>query len=324
MNTGEAERQAPDVSIVIVSWNVRELLNDCLESIELHRGALDCEIIVVDNQSVDGSTEMVRRVFPSVVLIENAANVGFAAANNQGFDVATGRHVFILNPDTRLVDDSLPRLVQILDEHPGLGVVGPRLCYPDGEVQEPCARRFPSLLYVLAHELLALDAVPLLRRWVRRRFRGYSYESSHPVEAISGAAMLARRDVLAGVRGFGESFVHCGEDLDLCYRVHRAGWGIWYQHDCRVVHLGGQSSKQAPEWVTVNSLFSYGEYFARCGGPFRKRIYRAMVLLFWVPSHLLRGAVKVLVGQESPDRFRQRWRAMRSVVAWRRSAAVRG
>ncbi len=318
MSTDEAAAKAPDVSIVIVSWNVRELLKDCLHSIELHRGTLACETIVVDNRSADASAEMVRRDFPSVVLIANADNVGFAVANNQGFEVARGRTVFILNPDTLLVDDSLPRMVRILEENPGLGVVGPRLCYPNGEIQEPCARRLPSLLHVLVHELLALDRAPWVGSWVRPLFRGYSYESSHPVEAVSGAAMLARRDVLARLRGFGTFFVHCGEDLDLCYRAQRAGWGIWYQHDCRVVHFAGQSSKQASEWATVNSLRSYGEYFARCGGPLSQPAYRAMVIFFWAPAHLVRGAVKRLVGQEAPDRFRERWRTVRSVVAGRR------
>lgn len=313
-----AGARAPDVSIVIVSWNVRELLRDCLESIATHRGSLDCEIIVVDNQSGDGSAEMVRHDFPGVQLVQSEVNLGFARGNNRGFALAKGRHVFILNPDTLLVDDSLSRLVRILDENPRIGVAGPRLCSPDGEVQAACARRFFSLSHALTHELLGLHTLPLVRNWVRRAFRGYSYDSSQTVEAVSGAAMLVRRDVLAQVGGFGEMFVHCGEDLDLCYRIHRAGWQIWYQHDCRVIHFGGQSSDQVPEWTTVNQMFSYGVYFERCGGPSKRRIYRMLVLLFWVPNHLARGAVKLLAGRESPERLRGRWRSVRSVVAGRR------
>jgi GT2 family glycosyltransferase len=311
------EAGLPDVSIVIVSWNVREMLRDCLKSIEAHRGSLDCEIIVVDNRSGDGSAEMVRRDFPDAVLVENALNAGFARGNNQGFALAKGRHVFILNPDTLLVDDSLARLVRILDENPRIGAAGPLLCYPDGEVQAPCARRFPSLGHALTHELLGLNTLPLLGGWVRRSFQGYSYDSSQAVEALCGAAMLVRREVLAQLGGFGQSFVHCGEDLDLCYRIHRAGWETWYQHDCRVVHFGGQSSNQVPLWSTVNSLLSYGEYFARCGGPLQSRLYRVFLLLFWAPNHLVRGALKLLAGRESPERLRQRWRAVRAVVAGR-------
>jgi hypothetical protein len=313
-----AGARAPDVSIVIVSWNVRELLRDCLKSIEAQRGSLDCQIIVVDNCSSDGSAEMLRRDFPGVELIANALNAGFARANNQGFALAKARHVFVLNPDTLLVDDSLARLVRILDEDPAIAVAGPRLCYPDGEVQEPCARRFPSLGHALTHELLGLSALPLVRGWVRRVFRGYSHDSSQAVEAVCGAAMLVRREVLEQVGGFGDAFVHCGEDLDLCYRIHRAGGQIWYQHDCRVIHFGGASSDQVPEWTTVNSLLSFGEYFARCRGPLQARLYRALVLLFWVPNHMARGAAKLLLGRESPERLRQRWRAVRSVVAGRR------
>ena len=308
----------PDVSIVIVSWNVSRLLVDCLQSIERHKGALRCEVIVVDNASADDSVKRVAEEFPAVRLVANRDNVGFAIANNQGFELATGRHVFILNPDTLLVDGSLERMVRELDARAAVGMVGPRLCFLDGETQRFCARRLPSLMDVLLTEILPLDALHGLRPLLRERLEPYAYDRSQPVEAISGAAMLVRREVLAQIAGFGETFIHGGEDLDLCFRLRKAGFELWYLHDCTVVHFGGQSSKQVPEWAAVNSLLSYGEYFARTRTRAHALLLRLMVVTMWVPTRLALGVVRLGRGADSREQLRQRWKMARSLVTWKR------
>ena len=131
--------------------------------------------------------------------------------------------------------------------------------------------------------------------------------------------MLVRASQLHALGGFGESFQHCGEDLDLCFRLWRGGSQIWYRHDARIVHWGGQSSKQATEWVTINAMISYAEYFRLCRGATSALAFKAMVLLIWAPLHLAKGVVKILAGHENGERLGQRVRSIRDVLLARRA-----
>jgi N-acetylglucosaminyl-diphospho-decaprenol L-rhamnosyltransferase len=306
-----------DVSVVIVSWNVKDILLECLGSLKTGAAGLSLQVIVVDNASGDGSAAAVRAAYPDVLVIESDVNLGFAAANNRGFSVALGDFTFILNPDTVVDAACIATLVAALKGDSGLGMVGPRLCSPDGSVQAACARRLPSLADVLLDELLGLWKPDEWRFVVGRS--PTDLEKTQDVEAISGAAMLMRTADVRSLGGFGESFHHCGEDLDLCVRVRRRSGRIRYLHDAKVLHLGGQSSKQAAEWVTINALLSYEEYFRRCEGRVEAAIFRAMVWLIWAPLHLAKGIVHRLTGREDWKRFAQRRRAVRDVLLGRKA-----
>ncbi|HFD40431.1 MAG TPA: glycosyltransferase family 2 protein [Anaerolineae bacterium] len=246
-----------DLAVVTVSYNTRDLLADCLDSAlaGLARSALNGQVWVVDNASGDGSAEMVRRRFPQVRLIAHDENLGFAAGNNlalrrMGFPRLAARHILFLNPDTRIVGDALGLLVRFLDETPRAGVVGPRLVYGDGRFQHS-AFAFPGLAQIL------LDFFPLHPRLLESRLNGRyprrRYESGAPfaVDHPLGAALMVRAEALAQVGPFDEDFFMYCEEIDLCRRIKKAGWGVYCAPQAEIVHLAGQSTRQFREQMFV-------------------------------------------------------------------------
>lgn len=228
-----------DLSIIIVNWNTRDLLRDCLASVFQGLGSLTAEVIVVDNASHDGSVEMLRVDFPQVRLIENDRNLGFAAGNNVALRLSIGRHVLLLNTDTLVRDHVLPEAVAWLDLHPEVGVMGPRLLNADGTVQPSCSA-FPSLWF-LAMQTLGLTRIPALDHY---RMTGWDRGSERRVDVISGAAMFVRRTAIATVGLLDEAFFFYGEETDWCHRFKQAGWKIVFVPIPEIVHFGnGAASK---------------------------------------------------------------------------------
>lgn len=243
----------PPVGVVIVSWNVRDLLHEALAS--LAASTAPTRVVVVDNASTDGSAAMVAAAFPAVALIANADNRGFTAGNNQGFAalgvdvrarrVAPGapRHVLMLNPDAAVAPDAVALLAGYLDAHPDAGAVGPLVLNPDGSVQ-PSRRRFPTPLTGL------LESTPLGWRWpgspAARRFHmaDVPIGSDGPVDWVTGAALMVRSDALAAAGGFDEGFFMYSEEVDLCRRLRDAGWATHFCGAARVTHHEGKSSEQ--------------------------------------------------------------------------------
>lgn len=233
-----------DLSVVIVSWNTRDLLAQCLASVYAHPPDGTLDVLVVDNASTDGSVELVRARFPRVRLIENRENVGFARACNQGMRQAVGQAVLILNSDTIVQAGALQALLACLERHPSAGACGPMLLNPDGSFQASFAD-FPTLRAELIHQF------GLARRLLSRSYPSYDLEASRVprvVEWVGGACMLVRRACLEQVGLLDESFVMYGEEVDWCYRMRARGWAVWYTPSARVVHLGGQSAARVPTW----------------------------------------------------------------------------
>jgi GT2 family glycosyltransferase len=305
-----------DVSVIIVSWNVREFLRVCIDSIILARGDASMEIIVVDNASADGSTEMVRHRFPDVELVESTTNLGFGPANNLGLARSRGRYVFFLNPDTRLSAGALSRLIECLDRQRAFDVVGPRLIDPDGTVQRVCACRLPSLALTL-FEAMYLHRVPAIGRRIKDRLVSpYDLDKSQEVDAISGAAMFARREAVLAVAGFDESFLHTAEDMDLCLRLRANGSRILYLADAEVVHFGGRSVALATSRASTMSIMSMYVYFRRSRGRLYGFAYKLIVQLVQMPMLLLVGITKAIARRESRD-LRERVRLAKAVWMWR-------
>lgn len=228
----------PRLSVIIVNWKTRDLLRNCLHALYSSNPPQPCEVIVVDNGSADLSAGMVRRTFPDVHLIANAENLGYARANNQGIAVANGEYVVLLNSDALPRPGTLTALADLLDRHPEVGVVSPRLVLPDGTPQPFAFGRDPSPRY-------------LLRRGWRRLAQGralHNWAVSRPVRVdwVSGACLMTRRAVLDVAGGLDESFFMYFEDVDFCRRVRQAGWQVVYAPVADCVHLGGQSQKQNP------------------------------------------------------------------------------
>ncbi len=231
------------LSLIIVNWNVCDLLQRAIASVYASWDGLPgLEIIVVDNASHDDSVAMLRETFPQVVVIANAENRGFTGGNNQGLAAATGDFLLLLNPDTEIVGDALPRMIAYLQNHPGVGMIGPQLLNPDGSVQSS-RRRFPTL------PVLFLESTWLEKLAPRKSLR-YYYAQEQPDDAIqdvdwiTGAAMLTRREVIAQVGGMDEGFFMYSEELDWCRRIREAGWRVIYFPEARVTHHEGKSSEQ--------------------------------------------------------------------------------
>jgi GT2 family glycosyltransferase len=234
---------APQVTIVIVSFNTRELLRECILTLQREAGGVVYETIVVDNASRDGSADMITSQFPDVRLIRSETNLGFASANNRAFEIARGRYLVLLNSDALLTPGALPLSVMHMEENPAVGLGGARLVGRDGSWQ-PAARMFPSPL----NELLMMSG--LAANYPDSHFFGRADRTwANPGEAaavdwVPGAYSIIRKDVLDRVGYFDERFFLYYEEVDLCRRIRAAGYEIWYWPDVVTVHLGGESSRQ--------------------------------------------------------------------------------
>jgi GT2 family glycosyltransferase len=220
-----------DLSILVVNWNTRDLLSQCLQSIYDTTHTLAYRIIVVDNASTDGSQAMVRQRFPQVCLVENDQNVGFARANNQALAVSRGRYSLLLNSDTVVLPHAMEKMVQFADAHPDAGIVGCRLLNEDGSLQKSWAS-FPTLW----SEVLGRNF--RIRRLVERNPLVYE------VDWVGGACMLVRPGAVDEVGLLDVSFFMYSEETDWCFRMRQRGWKVYYLADAEIVHLGGGSASR--------------------------------------------------------------------------------
>ena len=231
-----------DLSIIIVSWNVRDLLMSCLRSVDRETYGIRYEIFVVDNASDDQSAQMVRQQFPEVMLIANEVNRGFAAACNQALRRARGRMILLLNPDTLIFNNALEKLTQWMDERPKIGILGPQILNTDLSIQ-PSTRTFPSLgIQILV--ILKLHRAFSFFPSVARYFGLNQALSPHRVDQVMGACFLIRRQTFQSIGYFDERFWIWFEEVDYCRRAADAGWETWYTPIAQVMHQKGRSFEQ--------------------------------------------------------------------------------
>lgn len=249
-----------DLSVVIVSYQVRDLLRGCLQSALANEG-VSFELCVVDNASTDGTAEMVRQEFPQVRLIALSKNVGYAAANNAGLVGREARYHLLLNPDTKLPPDAFARMVQFMDEHPDAGAAGPKLVREDGSLDLACRRSFPSP-EVSFYRMLGLSKrFPKSRRFGRYNLTYLDPDEVAEVDSVVGAFMMVRREAIQDAGLLDQSFFMYGEDLDWAYRIKAKGWKIYYNPAVTVLHYKGQSSRKLAAKAT-------------------REFYRAMLLFY--------------------------------------------
>ncbi|MGD9144800.1 MAG: glycosyltransferase family 2 protein [Anaerolineae bacterium] len=262
-----------DLGIVIVNYNVRDLLRDCLASVYESRGDFNFQVCVVDNGSDDGSADMVADEFPLAQIIR-AENRGYAAGNNLGLrafgfrDAGSGvrdeagetsepthpHYALLLNPDTVLPPSALADMLKFMTEHSGAGVVGPRLVREDGSLDRACRRSFPTP-EVAAYKMSGLSRLfPRSERFGQYNLTYLSPDVTTEVDSVVGAFMLIRGEVLASVGLLDEQFFMYAEDLDLCYRIKEQGWQVWYNSGVTVLHYKGQSSRQ-------RSMFANAKFY---------------------------------------------------------------
>lgn len=238
----------PAVSIAIINWNTKDLLENCLRSIYDSPSTCESEVLVVDNASTDGSAELLRRDFPQVKLIANKSNRGYATAANQAVQSGRGRYIFVLNSDTEIFPGAVDALLAFADDHSDVGAIGPRLINPDGTLQLSC-RRFPSFGTGVGHALLSLFSAnnPYTKKY---RLTDWDHAEATEVDWVSGAALFLRRDAVLQVGLFDETYFMYVEDMDLCYRLWEAHWTVYYQPAATVMHYVAQSSRiRSPQMV---------------------------------------------------------------------------
>jgi GT2 family glycosyltransferase len=257
-----------NLSICIVTYRARDYLLECLRSIYEYTRQISYEIVVVDNGSRDGTAELVRDNFQSVVYVENPGNAGFSRPMNQALRAANGRYVLLLNPDTRVIDDAIQKLVQFLEDNPRVGIAGPKVLNPDGTLQKPCRRSEARPWDVFTYFLGLADRFPH-----DKRFSGYymgfiDENTTHEVHGVSGSCMLIRKDVIDQIGSFDEDYFAYQEDADYCLRARQAGWKIFYYPEARITHFGGRGGSRVQpyrsiwEWHKSYYLY-YRKHFAK-------------------------------------------------------------
>lgn len=297
------------LSILIVNWNVRDLLRDCLRSIERGRGALEVEVIVVDSASGDDSVAMVAAEFPWVTLRPQSENVGFPRGNNIALAEARGDHLLLLNPDTVVLDDALTVMVAYLEKNPEVGAVGPQLLNPDGSVQSS-RRRFPTLATGFFESTWLEGVAP----GVLRRYYALDLPDDRmaDVDWLVGACIMVPRGVYEQIGGLDEAYYMYSEELDWCRRIKEAGWRVVYHPEARVVHHVGKSSEQAVTARHINFQRAKLRYFLKYHGRAAAGVLRNFLLASYA-WELLIEAAKGALGNK-PELRRQRVRAYLDVL----------
>ena len=287
------------VSIVVVSWNVRALLERCLSSIRAEAAAWPggvVETLVVDNASRDGSVALLQQAFPEAHLIVNPENRGFSAACNQAFARCSGDAILLLNPDAELVPGALSTLVAYLEGHPEVGVVGPLLLNPDGTVQSS-RRRFPTLATAFLESTIIQDSFPGLPHLRRYYCLDQPDDREQQVDWLVGACLLLRRKALAEVGGLDERFFLYFEEVDWCLRARPAGWRAAYLPQARVIHSAGQSSGQDLRLRHLYFTESKGRFYAKHYGPVAGGLVRWFLLASYA-LQILEDGIKMALGHK--------------------------
>jgi N-acetylglucosaminyl-diphospho-decaprenol L-rhamnosyltransferase len=300
-----------DVSVCIANWNCREMLRKCLESLHDQPQDVRLETIVVDNASEDGAAEMVARDFPEVVLVRNAANTGFSCANNQAARKARGQYLFFLNNDTVVPAGALRRLLNYAEEHPEVGMIGPRLC--DGAGRAQVSYRQRPTLATLLHRTSLLRWTGLLRESYRRyRREEFDPDSTRPVEVLMGAAMFLPREVFFACGAWDEEFTFGGEDMDLSVRVGRRHRVVFHPR-VEITHYGRVSTRQHIGYASSNMVIGFARYLRKSGSSSLALLAYKLVVMLDVPLQAaLKGA------QYLWRRLRgQREKAKKSLLAFR-------
>lgn len=271
-----------DLSIVIVNWKVRDLLEKCLDSIFRYQGDYKIEVLVVDNDSQDGSPEMIMTDYQDVVMISLPTNIGFAAANNLAIKQASADNIFLLNPDSEITEDFFPKIFQYLAQRQNIEVLGPHIINPDGSTQQSI-RRLPDLWSQIMVLLKLIKIFPNNKFLKKYLYTDFDYTKEQSVDQIMGAAMLIPKEIFDKLGYFDENFFVWFEEVDFCQRVKKAQFNIRYTPDIKIIHQGGKSfSKKGTlkkQWIFDKSLLYY---FLK-----HKNIFSALVILLFIPINLL-------------------------------------
>lgn len=304
------EPDLAELSVIIVNWNVCDLLDKCLASLQDARLAL--EIIVVDCASDDNSVNMIETKYPLVKLLSQKTNIGFTRGNNLGMTTATADTFLLLNPDTEVTGDALDKMYDLLQERKDVGVVGPHTLNTDASHQST-RRRFPSLLTGIFESTWLSNLAPasVLDEYFMRDIDNHSVCE---VDWVQGSAIMLRRSVYDAIGGLDEGYVMYSEEMDYCKRAKAAGWNVMYHGEAEITHHGGQSSAQVAAFTQIQFHTSKLRYFRKHHGNLQYLILRALLLLQFCWQLALESG-KALIGHNRELRLRRvkvYWQVLRS------------
>lgn len=302
-----------DLSIIIVSWNVADLLAACLDSLFMPENAsITTEIIVVDSASTDDTVALVQQHYPQVILLPQSENLGFVRCNNIGLAQAQGRYVLLLNPDTEIIGDTLPQLVAYMDQNPTVGITGPHTLNTDGTTQST-RRHFPSIAigFFESTWLQALAPKSLLDHYY---ITDKPDHAVFPVDWVQGSALMARHAVYAQIGGLDPTFVMYSEELDWCKRAKSAGWEVHYVGTAQIIHHGGKSSEQVTARRHIHFQQSKLHYFHKHHGWLVAQLLRLFLLLNYLVQIGIEGAKRLLGHKPAmrQERIQAYWQVVRS------------
>ncbi|MEX1190259.1 MAG: glycosyltransferase family 2 protein [Bacteroidia bacterium] len=245
----------PDVSVVIVSYNVKDLLEKCLDSIYSQHSKLSLEVIVLENASSDGSADFIEWKYPQVTLVRNEKNEGFPKANNQGFALAKGKYILMLNPDTEFIDNGIEHMYDFLEKNQAIGLIAPKLLNSDKSLQLS-TWRFPTLYSVFC-ELFFLNSLNQ-----KHFYSDKNLDEPFQADSFSGAALFFKSSLLKSAKGLDESMFWI-EDIDFCFRLTREGFAMQYRPEIQVIHHSGQSAKKNYNISLSNQIFNKIKFFRK-------------------------------------------------------------
>lgn len=301
-----------DLSIIIVSWNVADLLEICLNSILRNTNPAKTEIIVVDSASTDDSVDRLRVNYPQIKLMAQTENLGFSRCNNIGLAAASGNYLMLLNPDTEIIEDALGQMQQYLKDHPDVGIVGPHTLNSDGSTQST-RRRFPSLL-------IGFFESTWLQRFAPKSLLTNYYVKNEPdnavidVDWVQGSALMTRQTVYEQIGGLDEGYTMYSEEMDWCKRAKAAEWRVVYLGTARITHHGGKSSEQVTARKHIHFQESKLRYFRKYHGWLPSQLLRGFLMLNYVCQIIVESA-KGLLGHKRGlrrERIRAYWQVLRS------------
>jgi GT2 family glycosyltransferase len=233
-----------DVSICIVNWNTRELLLRCIRSIKDKTSGVKYEIVIVDNNSGDDSVQTVKSQYPDCLVVESKKNLGFAKGNNVAVKEASGKYILYLNPDTELITNAIYGMFFFLEKHDDFGAVGCKLIGMDGNIQFTCARTFPSPFNQFSFLVMLDRLFPRSKFFSTIEMHYWDHRESRQIDCLSGACIMARKEIIDTLNGFDENLFMYAEDVDLCYRIQKGPWKIYYLAEESIYHHEGASSKK--------------------------------------------------------------------------------
>jgi GT2 family glycosyltransferase len=302
------------LSVVIICWNDLRVIDDCLKSIYAGTHRTEFEVIISDNNSTDGSIEFIRKNYPQARIIENGANLGFAKGNNAGIRASRGEYVLILNPDTIVHEGSLDKLVEFAERHPEAGAFGCRVLNPDGSYQIS-GRPFPTVWRYWISGLYLRFLGRFSDAFIADTYVGWNGDTERAVDWQSGCCVMFRGELLNKLGGFDEQFFYHFEEVDLCFRVWKAGFPILFTPEPTIIHLGGQSVGRFPIRFALERLRSRYRFFYKHYGASGCRQCRYVTLTWF----LVRRAGYALLNLARPSEANRGRLAMyRAVIDWNR------